>query len=663
MIKKESKKGFTLVELLAVIVILSVVILIAVTAVIPRMNNAKKKALVDEALIYLNAAKEAYSFDPELVNASSCTNITDLNGKYVKKDSDQYKGAVKTTINDGVVSQTIYLTDGKYYVSGTDNVSPSNVVDEKPLDFLNSCGDYNPILADNANTNTLSYKLIMNEGGTTFNDNLSIIEEKTANVVYNTSSYTSSNSGLHKAADDYGGSFYYRGDINNNWLEFAGFYWRILRINGDGTIRIMYSGLKNSTHTGNDALIVNSLNEITSKYSTDVIANKLVDDVSGLSQQKISTQFAPFSYVGYMYDTSRTVQLADVSNDTLSSLWGTTQLSSTSNMYLFKNFNNQTDCNTSGDSIACTLTCRNLGDDCINVNWNNIIQSSEYISEDAEYEGSEWKPAYISPYKYTCNTNSYPVLRNNSDGTTSVYISCTSVIKILGIDPYSSNSAYLISYNYLVHPSMDNVNNVKESNLKKEIDLWYTANIFNRKDDTNHNYLEDYLADEVFCNDRSIYEKYNGQYFDIYYRLNVQSGSPMNPSFKCKNIKNDGFTLESTTQSLVEQSNIGNNKLKFPVGTVTGDELEYACLRQSYKTTNCYLNNESSFWTMSPSTLSASGGYIVTLDKTSSKTVVKNGKVDSLNGIKPVINLRADILYDSGSGTEADPYKVKLPTT
>ena len=50
------------------------------------------------------------------------------------------------------------------------------------------------------------------------------------------------------AEDDYGESYYYRG-IADNWLSFAGFYWRIIRINGDGSIRLIYSGTKDN-HTG-----------------------------------------------------------------------------------------------------------------------------------------------------------------------------------------------------------------------------------------------------------------------------------------------------------------------------------------------------------------------------------------------------------------------------
>ena len=40
-------------------------------------------------------------------------------------------------------------------------------------------------------------------------------------------------------------SYYYTGNPNN-WVRFAGFYWRIIRINGDGTIRMIYQGIADS---------------------------------------------------------------------------------------------------------------------------------------------------------------------------------------------------------------------------------------------------------------------------------------------------------------------------------------------------------------------------------------------------------------------------------
>ncbi len=53
--------------------------------------------------------------------------------------------------------------------------------------------------------------------------------------------------GIYSASDDYGTSYYFRGleGSLNNWVNFAGFYWRILRINGNDTIRMIYQGVAN----------------------------------------------------------------------------------------------------------------------------------------------------------------------------------------------------------------------------------------------------------------------------------------------------------------------------------------------------------------------------------------------------------------------------------
>jgi len=42
--------------------------------------------------------------------------------------------------------------------------------------------------------------------------------------------------------DDDGVTYYYAGAVDNNWVKFANLYWRIVRINGDGTIRLIYNG-------------------------------------------------------------------------------------------------------------------------------------------------------------------------------------------------------------------------------------------------------------------------------------------------------------------------------------------------------------------------------------------------------------------------------------
>ena len=56
-------------------------------------------------------------------------------------------------------------------------------------------------------------------------------------------------SGLYKSTDTNTGdpTYYFRGNVENNYVSFAGFTWRIVRINEDGTIRIiMQDGINNN---------------------------------------------------------------------------------------------------------------------------------------------------------------------------------------------------------------------------------------------------------------------------------------------------------------------------------------------------------------------------------------------------------------------------------
>ena len=83
------------------------------------------------------------------------------------------------------------------------------------------------------------------------------------------------NEGIFTAEDDFGTSYYWRGDVNNNYFYFAGFYWRIVRINGDGSIRLIYQGTT-ANATGSNA------NALSSAWNSTINDN---------------------AYIGYMYGT------------------------------------------------------------------------------------------------------------------------------------------------------------------------------------------------------------------------------------------------------------------------------------------------------------------------------------------------------------------------
>ena len=44
------------------------------------------------------------------------------------------------------------------------------------------------------------------------------------------------------ATEDGSTVYYYSGNTTNNWVQFGGFYWRIIRTNEDGSVRMLYAG-------------------------------------------------------------------------------------------------------------------------------------------------------------------------------------------------------------------------------------------------------------------------------------------------------------------------------------------------------------------------------------------------------------------------------------
>lgn len=87
--------------------------------------------------------------------------------------------------------------------------------------------------------------------------------------------------GIYSAEDDLGTSYYFRGNVTNNYVKFANKYWRIIRINGDGTIRMIYAGTSAHANGYNDSS-ANDMSIGTSAFNSSNNDN---------------------TYVGYMFGT------------------------------------------------------------------------------------------------------------------------------------------------------------------------------------------------------------------------------------------------------------------------------------------------------------------------------------------------------------------------
>ena len=106
---------------------------------------------------------------------------------------------------------------------------------------------------------------------------------------------TTSDKGMYAKEDDYTAttgmkSYYYRGAVDNNWVKFGkegdkDIYWRIIRINGDGSIRMIYSGTTAPT-------------ESTKVVMTGTGTQITVDNTNTF---KFNSSHNNPSYVGYMF--------------------------------------------------------------------------------------------------------------------------------------------------------------------------------------------------------------------------------------------------------------------------------------------------------------------------------------------------------------------------
>ena len=142
---------------------------------------------------------------------------------------------------------------------------------------------------------------------------LGLTENDTVLTTFTNTSKNDGTTGIYKAEDDIGTSYYFRGNVTNNYVKFAGYYWRIIRINGDGTIRMIYDGT--SAHANNEASTDRQIG--TSAYNTNSNDN---------------------AYVGYMYGTAGSTTYeathTNTNNSTIKTYidnWYNTNIKNTSN--------------------------------------------------------------------------------------------------------------------------------------------------------------------------------------------------------------------------------------------------------------------------------------------------------------------------------------------
>ncbi len=363
--------------------------------------------------------------------------------------------------------------------------------------------------------------------------------------------------GLFMSEDDDGASYYYRGAVKNNYVSFAGFIWRIIRQNGDGGVRMIYSG-KTTSDTGAATAIGNS--QYNSKY------------------------WDP-AYVGYKYNEKFSLH---ESNGTTGYNWFTNTTK--------YNFGTGYTFDESTKKFTLTGTIKQLI-------WKD--NSSEIVSGNL----------------YSClNTE------------------CNIIYKITG---YSNDTTMIVQpISYSSDSYADAVKNNTNSTMKNTLDTWYKNNL--TKDAS-------YLADETFCNDRSVtggsgYLTTPTTYYGAFNRLYNKK----TPSLKCAQ-DNDKFKVSNASA-----------KLYYPISLITADEVAMAGGVYNTPNSNYYLYNGQDFWTLSPSYFGSDYSSARVWRVHPSGSLYPWNYVAYSFGTRPVIKLKSDVQITKGDGTALNPFIVSV---
>ncbi|MDD5836600.1 MAG: hypothetical protein PUD34_05280 [bacterium] len=247
------------------------------------------------------------------------------------------------------------------------------------------------------------------------------------------------------------------------------------------------------------------------------------------------------------------------------------------------------------------------------------------------------------------------IVRINGDGTVRIILNGTTGTNSQINASYSDNTYVGYMYGATGQTTQAATHaNTNDSKLKQAIDTWYESNL-------KTSYAS-YLADSGFCGDRkplatnttagtgTVTSYYNG------YGRVVAS----RPSLKCLQT-NDLYTTSSAST--------GNKALKYPIATITADEVLMAGSSGGVfdggwnytKGSTSYLNINTTYWTMTPA-----GGYVFYdgygLWLALAFVVGAGGRFDDYHvtdthGVRPVVNLVSGAIK-SGTGTSSDPYVV-----
>ncbi len=166
--------------------------------------------------------------DPDGNNVENITGLDYVTHNGVSGfDVTTYNGTINIAVNYQIITNLINGLDDDWTIT----LTMLNLDTDQSLNAESSLSA--EIILQETEIKYFNETILNNNGGI---DAIVVKGTPDFNVISTT------NDGMYATQDDYGTSYYFRGAVDDNWVKFAGFYWRIIRVNGDGSVRIIYSG-------------------------------------------------------------------------------------------------------------------------------------------------------------------------------------------------------------------------------------------------------------------------------------------------------------------------------------------------------------------------------------------------------------------------------------
>lgn len=180
--------------------------------------------------------------------------------KYTLKDTDNDK-IIATGALEGVLGEKVLVTQAKTVAMTT------KYNYELTLEFVETGSDQN----HNANK-AFSAEVVVEFADLPNAVDMILANKEIADRGTIETIFTENTTGkIYKAEDNDGDSYYFAGAVDNNYVSFANKTWRIVRINGDGSIRlILNSGFSNEKTKFNESSDDNKY--VGFKYSDNAVS-------------------------------------------------------------------------------------------------------------------------------------------------------------------------------------------------------------------------------------------------------------------------------------------------------------------------------------------------------------------------------------------------------